>query len=95
MKKFFLLAAFVTGAALAGAALPDPPHMPKRLPKVFRTGKTALVLNGKNAHIVVAPKAFRSTRFAAKELAELLEGPYGNMLPNTALGWLKQEVQDD
>lgn len=30
-----------------------------------------------------------------EELAELLEGPYGNMLPNTALGWLKQEVQDD
>ena len=72
MKKLFLLAAFVTAAALSGAALPEPPHMPKRLPKVCRTGKTALVLNGKNARIVVAPKAYRSTRFAAKELAELL-----------------------
>lgn len=26
------------------------------------------------------------------ELAEFLEGAYGNMLPNTALDWLKQEV---
>lgn len=30
-----------------------------------------------------------------EELAELLEGEYGNMLPNTALNWLKQEVDDE
>lgn len=30
-----------------------------------------------------------------EELAELLEGEYGNMLPNTALNWLKQEAEDD
>lgn len=29
-----------------------------------------------------------------EELAELLEGEYGNMLPNTALNWLKEGVDD-
>lgn len=29
-----------------------------------------------------------------EELAELLEGEYGNMMPNTALSWLKKEVDD-
>ena len=29
-----------------------------------------------------------------EELAELLEGEYGNMLPNTALRWLKEEVDN-
>ena len=29
-----------------------------------------------------------------EELAELLEGEYGNMMPNTALRWLKQEVDN-
>ena len=71
MKHFFV-PAVLAAAALAGAALPDPPHMPKRLPKVCRIGKTALVLDGKNANIVVSPEAYRSTRFAAKELAKFL-----------------------
>ena len=30
-----------------------------------------------------------------RQLAELLEGEYGNMVTGTALEWLREEVQDD
>lgn len=81
LKKIFLSALLTLIFSLPGDVLPEPPHAPKRLPKVCRTGKTALVLNGKNARIVVAPKAYRSTRFAAKELAELLGKVLGAKIP--------------
>lgn len=38
--------------------------------------------------------ADRIRAMSDEELAELLEGEYGNMMPNTALSWLKEGVDD-
>ena len=83
MKKIFVFALFLLLSFTAAAGVPEPPHMPKRLPKICRTGKTVLELNGKNANIVIAPQAFRSTAFAAKELAALLGKVLGAQIPVT------------
>lgn len=37
--------------------------------------------------------ADRIRAMSDEELAEFLEGEYGNMLPNTALDWLKSPVE--
>ena len=83
MKKIFVFALFLLLSFTAASGVPEPPHMPKRLPKICRTGKTVLELNGKNANIVIAPQAFRSTAFAAKELAALLGKVLGTQIPVT------------
>ena len=46
MKKLLLSACICSLALLAGAAVPDPPHMPKRLPKVCKTGGKAAEIKG-------------------------------------------------
>lgn len=55
---------------------------PASKPEYLRTRKT-IITNGD-----------RIRAMTDEELAELLEGPYGNMLPHTALGWLKEEADD-
>ena len=72
MKKFLsALSVCLLFSALPGA-VPDPPNMPKRAPKIFKTGKTCLTLDARNALVVVAPGAPKTVLFAASELADLL-----------------------
>ena len=74
MKKL-LSSAVCCLALLAGsAAIPDPPHMPKRLPKVCEIGGKAAEIRGNTAAVVIAPDAPKTVRFAAKELATKIDG---------------------
>jgi hypothetical protein len=73
MKKTFSILAVICTALLVSAAIPDPPHMPKRLPKVAQTGKqTVLTLAPGKTAVVVAPEANGVTRHAAREMAAFL-----------------------
>ena len=72
MKTSFILSAAVALATFCGAAIPEPPHVGKRAPKIFKTGKKALTLTAGNAAIVIDPQAPPVLRFAAKELAAFL-----------------------
>ena len=74
MKKAFLFALAAAAIALSGAAIPNPPNMPKRLPKVNSVDKKKTVLTllpGKVA-VVVAPGNNAVTRHTAEEMAVLL-----------------------
>ena len=74
MKKAFLFALAAAAIALSGAAIPNPPNMPKRLPKVncVDKKKTVLTLLPGKVAVVVAPEANAVTRHAAEEMAVLL-----------------------
>ena len=69
MKKTILSMLLITAAAvLSGAAVPDPPNMPRRLPRVKQIGSKALLsLTKANTAVVIAPDAGSVTRFAAQE----------------------------
>ena len=72
MKKMMLLLLAAAALSVSGAAVPDPPNVPKRLPRVIKTGKKVLSLTKENAAIVIAPENNGVTRHAAQEMAELL-----------------------
>ena len=81
MKKLLSSACFCLLALLAGAAVvPDPPHMPKRLPKVCRIGGRAAEIRGNTAAVVVAPGAPQTVRFAARELTAILNKVLGGSI---------------
>ena len=46
VKKTFFSLAVICAALLVSAAVPDPPHMPKRLPKVTQIGYPMLIRVG-------------------------------------------------
>ena len=81
MKKtasFMFLAAAI---CVSGAAVPDPPNMPKRQPRIKQIGtKTVLTLTKENTVVVVAPENYETTRHAAQEMADLLGKILGGKL---------------
>ena len=81
MKKTILFMLTAAAVALTGAVVPDPPNMPRRLPRIKQIGsKKLLSLNKSNTAIVVAPKASAVTRFAAQEMADMLGKILGGKL---------------
>ena len=81
MKKTFIMLLAAAALGISGAVIPDPPHMPKRLPRVKSIGsKTVLTLTKSNTAIVIAPEAPATTRHAAQEMADLLGKVLGGKL---------------
>ena len=81
MKKTFIMLLAAAALGVSGAVIPDPPHMPKRLPRVKNIGsKTLLTLTKSNTAIVIAPEAPATTRHAAQEMADLLGKVLGGKL---------------
>ena len=77
MKKIIFSAMVLAVAAVYGAELPDPPHMPRRAPKIFKTGKNVVRLTPERTAIVTASDAVPAVRFAARELSTFLSRSLG------------------
>ena len=77
MKKIIFSVMVLAAAAVYGAELPDPPHMPRRAPKIFKTGKNVVRLTPERTAIVTASDAVPAVRFAARELSTFLSRSLG------------------